>query len=348
MRSSFDCDPKKVTVVIPNWNGMNWLSDCLQSLARQDTPDFGILIIDNGSTDGSMEFIKQNHPNIEVVSLPNNTGFANAANIGIEKSATPYIVFLNADTRVYPDWLSSLLDRIENSPPEIAAINSQMLRMDDPERLDDAGDEMTWFGATIKRGYNQLASGHDEEVEVFSACAGAALYRRDFLLETGGFDPAFFAYLEDVDLGLRGRLLGYRYLYLPKAKVIHKGHGSNIDFNLYVELITRNRLLLFVKNIPSSLLLRHAPKLLYGQIYFFAAYARPWASIRGYLSFCASLPKTIRKRARILSKVTMNLAEMDRLLGKNPPSPTLCAVVSGYLSSLMQRKKALLSGNSVL
>lgn len=345
MPSSVEPEPVKVTVVIPNWNGMKWLDGCLQSLGRQDLSAFVTTVVDNGSTDGSVAYIKKNYPQVDVISLPNNTGFAHAANIGIANSATPYVALLNADTNVYPTWLSALVDRIENAPPEVAAINSQMLRMDDPERLDDAGDELSWYGAATKRGHGQLASDYDKEEDVFSPCAGASLYRRDFLDKTGGFDDAFFAYLEDVDLGMRGRLLGYRYLYLPAAKVLHKGHGSGTQPGRYVALITRNRLLLFAKNGPASLLLRHAAKLVYGQIYFFAVYARPLSSIKGYWSFLTWLPATITKRRRTLNDATLDHAELDALLGRLHPIPSLSTLAKRYVSRLVGRKNSALSSS---
>jgi GT2 family glycosyltransferase len=152
------------TVVIPNWNGVRWLGACLDSLAKQDlAPDFHTIVVDNGSTDGSVDFIKENYPEIEIVALAGNTGFANAANIGIERSASPYVALLNADTRAYPDWLSSLLRRMESAPADIAAIAPQLLRMDDPDRIDDAGDQLSWYGAALKRGHNAPAAGYQEE-----------------------------------------------------------------------------------------------------------------------------------------------------------------------------------------
>ena len=339
MPSSREPEPK-VTVVIPNWNGMKWLDGCLKALDRQDTSAFVTLVVDNGSTDGSVAFIKKNYPHIEVVSLRNNTGFANAANVGIEKSATPYVALLNTDTQVYPNWLSGLLEKIEKSPPDVGAINPQMLRMDDRERLDDAGDELSWYGAATKRGHNQPARWYDKEEEVFSTCAGASLYRQEFLLKIGGFDKAFFSYLEDVDLGLRGRLLGYRYLYLPAAKVLHKGQGSGIQHGRLVELTTRNRLLLFTKNVPASLLLRHAAKLFYGQVYFLVAYARPVSSLKGFFSFIAWLPVAMKERKRILKDTIIDPAELDALLGGDPPNPTLSTIVKGRLSRLMGKRKS--------
>jgi GT2 family glycosyltransferase len=338
--------PEKITVVIPNWNGMSWLAACLESLKRQDLPEFRTIVVDNGSTDESVTFIKQNYPRIEIVELAGNTGFANAANIGIARSVSPYVALLNADTQVYPDWLSNLLERIDNSPPEIVAINSQLLRMDEPERIDDAGDELSWYGAATKRGHNQAAADFQEEKEIFSPCAAACLYRRDFLLATGGFDADLFAYLEDLDLGLRGRLLGYRYLYLPKAKVLHKGHGASLPHSRYVEMITRNRLLLFAKNIPARLLLRHAAKLLYGQIYFMAAYARPWSSIKGYLSFFVGIPSIMSKRRRMLKEISLNLDQIDMLLHRRMPCPSIGGLLSAYLSKVVGKAKNLLFANS--
>jgi GT2 family glycosyltransferase len=327
--------PTKITVLIPNWNGMSWLGECLQSLKIQDMQDFRTIVVDNGSTDSSITFIKQNYPRVEIIELMGNTGFANAANIGIERSTTPYVVLLNADTRVYPDWLSRLLEHIENSSDDVAAINSQLLSMDDSELIDDAGDELSWYGDALKRGHNERVAEYQEQKEIFSPCAAACLYRRDFLIRTGGFDTAFFAYLEDVDLGLRGRLLGYRYLYLPTAKVLHKGHGAGLPHSRYVEMITRNRLLLFAKNMPVRLLLRHAAKLIYGQIYFIAAYARPWASIKGYLSFLVELPHLMPKRRQMLKATRLTLDEIDSLLHKRAPHPPLYGVVSGCVSRLV-------------
>ena len=324
---------------------MNWLGACLESLKRQDLPEFHTIVVDNGSTDKSVAFMKENYPHVELVELTCNSGFAHAANIGIARSASPYVVLLNVDTQVYPDWLSRLVQRIDNSPPEIVAINSQLLRMDEPERIDDAGDELSWYGAATKCGHNQAAADFQEEKEIFSPCAAACLYRRDFLLATGGFDADLFAYLEDVDLGLRGRLLGYRYLYLPKAKVLHKGHGAGLPHSRYVEMITRNRLMLFAKNMPARLLLRHAAKLLYGQIYFLTAYARPWSSIKGYMSFLVGLPGIMTKRRQTLKEISLSLDEIDKLLNRRAPHFSVGGLLSGCLSKLLGAKSLTLDSS---
>jgi len=343
MTNSFEPGTKKVTIVIPNWNGMQWLNGCLKALYDQDLPCFKTIIVDNGSIDSSVQFIKDRYPQVEVVELSRNMGFAKAVNIGIEKSTTPYIAILNNDTIVYREWLSNLLNKIESSPPDIAAISSKMLRMDDCNLVDDAGDELSWYGSATKRGYNEPASVYCDEVEVFSPSGGASLFRREFLLKTGSFDPDFFAYLEDVDLGLRGRLLGYRYLYLPTAKVLHKSHGSGIQTAHYVKLITRNRLLLFAKNIPSSLLFEHAPKLLYGQFYFFIHYGHPLDSLKGYWSFIINLPETIKKRRLQMKNIKINQAEISSIIHTRTPYPPLAHLIRGYVTGIYRKLKLLIT-----
>ena len=339
MTNSFKPGMEKVTVVIPNCNGMQWLSGCLKSLHNQDLLYFRIIVVDNGSTDSSVQFINSHYPQVEVIELPRNVGFAKAVNIGVEKSTTPYIAILNNDTIVYSDWLSGLLYKIESLPPDIAAISPKMLRMEDCNIVDDAGDELSWYGSATKRGYNEPSSAYGDEVEVFSPSGGASLYRREFLVETGGFDPAFFAYLEDVDLGLRGKLLGYRYLYLPTAKVLHKSHGSGIQFAHYVKLITRNRLLLFAKNVPSSLLLKHAPKLLYGQFYFFITYGHPLASLKGYWSFIINLPETTKKRRQQMKNIKIDQAEINSIIHTKTPHPSLSHFIRAHVTGIYRKLK---------
>lgn len=322
---------QEITVLIPNWNGMKWLGDCMESLREQDLHGFRTILIDNGSTDGSVAFIRKTYPQVDIIQLSSNTGFANAANVGIDSATTPYVVLLNSDTRPGPDWLTNLLETIEAAPHDVAAINSQLLRMDDPTRIDDAGDDLSWHGAATKRGHDEPAAQYQVPTEVFSPCAAACLYRRDFLIETGGFDPLFFAYLEDVDLGLRGRLLGYRYLYAPKARVLHKGHGAGLPDADYVTMITRNRLLLFVKNIPGKLLRQHGLKLLYGQLYFLIAYARPWSSIKGFILLLVAFPRAVAARRKILKQIVLSADEIDGLLQRSPPQPSLRAILRRFV-----------------
>src|SRR5262249_22501287 len=146
MPASSDTQQKVVTVIVPNWNGMRWLAGCFTALSRQHAR-FATIVVDNASSDGSVAFIKQCYPQYEVITLEPTTGFAHAVNIGVQHASTPYVLVLNTDTELYPDCLARLLVRIQTSSRNVASISPQILRLDDPQRIDDAGDELSWYGA---------------------------------------------------------------------------------------------------------------------------------------------------------------------------------------------------------
>ena len=226
------------SVVIPNLNGARWLEGCLEGLAKQRHSGFEIIVVDNGSTDDSRDVVRRRCPDATLVALSDNHGFAAAANAGIVAARGRYIALLNNDTVPEPAWLGQLVEALDTNPPDVGAVASKMLSMDDPLIVDDAGDSLSWSGASCKLGHGEPASSYVRSTEVFSVCAGAALYRRTFLDELGGFDERFFAYLEDLDLGVRGRLAGYRYLFVPDAEVLHKGQGTGLPRPAYVRLVT--------------------------------------------------------------------------------------------------------------
>ena len=321
----------KVTIVIPNWNTQRWLPGCLDSLQAQHFRDFRVILVDNGSTDNSVTLVRQRYPEVEIVSFPENRGFAAAVNAGIQQVDTEYVVLLNPDTVPQPDWLAHLVKTIEASPPEVGGLASKMLSLSNPHMMDDAGDTLSWDGSARKRGGGQKAQDYTEAVEVFSVCAGAALYRRCFLNEVGGFDEGFGSYLEDVDLGLRGRLLGYRYLYVPDAPILHQSHGAGLARSRYVYLMTRNRLALLVKNIPFKLLLKHSPRLLYGQFYFFLVYKKPFHSVAGTLSFLAALPRILRERQVIQNRKRISNQALETMLSDELGEPRLRDIVKTKL-----------------
>jgi GT2 family glycosyltransferase len=323
-----------VSVVIPNLNGIRWLPGCLDALAAQTFRDREVLLVDNGSTDGSVALLRDRYPDVRVVALRRNTGFAPAVNLGIRAARGEYVALLNTDTVARPGWLAALVQALDESPPETGAVASKMLSLDDASRIDDAGDALSWTGAAEKRGHGEPADRFPRRDEVFSVCAGAALYRRSFLDAVGGFDERFFAYLEDVDLGLRGRLLGYRYVFEPAAEVLHKGHGSALPRADYVRLVTRNRVMLFAKSMPWSLLFKHLPRLLYGQLYFVIAYRRPVASLAGYLSLVPCLAHIRRERRRVRASCRIDVAQLDRLLATRMREPPLRVLLRHRLGRL--------------
>jgi GT2 family glycosyltransferase len=312
-----------VSVVIPNLNGARWLPGCLDALASQTFQDHEVLLVDNGSTDASVPLLRERYGHVQLITLARNTGFAAAVNVGIRAARGEYVALLNTDTVAEPDWLAALVRALDQSPANTGAVASKMLSLDNPSCIDDAGDALSWTGAAEKRGHGEPARRFTQSDEVFSVCAGAALYRRSFLEAVQGFDEHFFAYLEDVDLGLRGRLLGYRYVFEPAALVLHQGQGSALPRAHYVRLVTRNRLMLFAKSVPLYLLLKHLPRLLYGQLYFLITYRKPGASLAGYASLLPCTPHVWRERRSTLRSRRIGLAELDRLLTIRMREPPL-------------------------
>ncbi len=313
----------RVTVVVPSWNSARWLPGCLAALERQSFRDFEVLVVDSASEDDPAAAAAAAPGSPSILRLTVNRGFAAAANAGWGAATTPYVALLNPDTLPEPDWLAALIACLDESGEGTAAVASRMLSMSDPEILDDAGDTLSWYGSARKRGHGEPASRYERREEVLSACAGAALYRRSALVALGGFDETFGSYLEDVDLGLRARLLGYRCLYEPSARVRHAGGGSNLARREYVRLVTCNRLLLLAKCVPLRLLLLHWKQITWGQIYFALAYRRPLASFVGYLRWLGELPGALDRRRQILSTRSLSDAEIDGLLDDQLGEPAL-------------------------
>lgn len=320
--SSPNASPR-VSVVIPNYNGARWLPGCLDALAHQSFQEFEVLVVDNGSTDDSVGLLREKHSDVRVISLDRPAGFAAAVNAGIGETRGEYVALLNNDTVARPGWLSALVATLDEAPPDVAAVSSKMLMLDDPSRIDDAGDTLSWSGGAAKIGHGEPAHTITEPYEVFSVCAGAALYRLSFLDAVEGFDERFFAYLEDVDVGLRGRLLGYRYVFEPRAEVLHKGQGTELRRADYVRLITRNRLMLFAKSMPASLLLKHLPQLVYGQVYFAIVFRHPLASLAGYFSFIRCLGHVRSERRRLRASRRIDSAALDGTLTTKLHEPPL-------------------------
>ncbi len=315
----------KVTVIIPVWNSGKWLPDCLASLQQQTYQDFTILLVDNGSTDGSIP--PRTSLPINLISFATNLGFAAAVNAGIRQSQSETIALLNVDTRPEPTWLECLVSRLESSPPEVGSIASKMLVMEQPTLIDDAGDSLSWYGSACKRGHRNLATQYTEPDEVFSACAGAALYRRKFFEVVGLFDESYTSYFEDIDLGFRGRIYGYRCSYAPEAMVLHHGHSAGIVGGRYVALMTRNRLMTLLKNIPSRLWLRHGNALLFGQLYFFLVYKKPFHSLKGYSQLLPLIPHIIRERQKIMAAQTISLDTFEAMLSTDLGEPSLSEII---------------------
>ena len=257
---------KLVTVVIPNYNGINFIKNCLESVFHQEkAPGFQVLVVDNGSQDGSRELVEREFPQVTLVELDTNTGFCHAVNVGIHTATTPYVILLNNDTKVETGFVGALYDAIEKRP-QCFSVSAKMLLWDAPHLMDDGGDRYTALGWAYGRGKGKPETDYNQAVRVFSACGGAAIYRREVFDTIGDFDESHFAYLEDLDLGYRALLAGYENWYEPTARVVHFGSAvSGSRYNAWkTRLAASNSVYVPMKNMPLLQLLWNLPLLLLG------------------------------------------------------------------------------------
>ena len=303
---------KLVTVVIPNWNGMQFLDTCLHALRLQDTEDFTTLVIDNASEDGSVSFIRENYPEVRVEVMPENLGFSGGVNEGIRRAETPYVLLLNNDTEVTPGFVSGLLSAIEKDP-KIFSVSAKMLKFSERDRIDDAGDIYNLLGWGAQRGIDKGAEDkkYNKTCTVFSACAGAAIYRKSVFEEMGLFDLHHFAYLEDIDVGYRAMLYGYKNVYEPSAVVYHVGSGTTgsryNDFK--VRLAARNNIYLLKKNMPLPQRIINGPFILLGRglkALFFKK--------RGFLTAYRAGLKEGKEKASELTRIPYSVRKSGRYL----------------------------------
>ncbi len=309
-----------ISLIIVSWNSAKYLSHCLDCISLQTFQDFEIIIIDNGSRDGSIGGLEQIYPklNLYIERLNSNLGFAAANNLGASLARGKWLVLLNADAFPEPDWLENLLIA-SKTHPEIASFSSRQLQANSPQFLDSIGDAYHISGLAwhIGFGYPSNQYGLDSR-ELFSPCAAAAMYSRQAFLEVGGFDEAFFSYFEDIDLGFRLHLKGYRCLYVSEAIVHHIGSatlGVKSDFAFYH--VHRNLIWTFVKNMPSTMLWRYLPAHLFANFIYVLYYTlhgrgkilwqAKWDAMKG-------LPEALRKRKLIQAHKRATTTGLTRYL----------------------------------
>lgn len=312
----------KVTVLIVNWNGEQFLERCLTALLAQTVTPYEIILVDNASTDGSLE-IARRFPSVRLLAQNSNTGFARGNNLAINAAAagSEWIALLNPDAFPEPRWLEECLLSAQLNP-QFDIFASKLLNAADPTVLDGAGDAYHVSGLVWRTAHGIPASAlQGSEYEVFSSCAAAALYRRSALLEVGGFDEDFFCYVEDVDLGFRLRLAGYRCLYVPKSVVHHVGSGAtggkNSDFSVYHG--HRNLVWTFVKDMPGLLFWLLLPlhvMLNLASIIWFAFRGQGRVVWRAKRDALLGLPKMWRKRQQIQKSRIASISDIWRVLDK--------------------------------
>ena len=293
----------QATIVTLNWNGRKLIEPCLSALARQSYPNFDLLLVDNGSTDGSVAYVRERFPEVKVIALSDNRGFAEGSNVGIRAVQSKYVALLNNDARPEPQWLEVLVHALE-AHLEVGFCASKMLRADDPRIIDTAGDLFYSYGVGGKRGMDQADGPEFSRTEyVFGACAGAAIYRRAMLEDIGLFDEDFFLYGEDIDLSFRAQLRGYRCLFVPQARVRHQvAATAGRDSHLSIYYSLRNMFYTLVKDLPTSLLLHHFGSILLyflvgDLVYVSTGYAK--AVIRARRDNLKLVRKMLAKRRQI-------------------------------------------------
>jgi GT2 family glycosyltransferase len=328
-----------ITVVVVNWNRQNLLAACLDSLARQTWRDFEVVVVDNGSDDGSLALVKDlsvGYPvPLRLIENSNNRGFCAANNQGFAASHSELVALLNNDAEAEPGWLAAL-ERVIRSSDDVGMAASKILVWEDPSRIDKAGHLMYPDGQNRGRGTGQLDRGQFDRVEETLWPDGcAAMYRRAMLDEVGGFDEEFFAYADDAELGLRGRIAGWRCLYAPDAVVRHhRGATLGLDSARRITLIERNRVLLAVKLFPWNLIWLNGAYFLtrigaglwaalrnHGELRrysgtrgkFSAAMALAW----GTITAIPMIPSMLRKRRAFRSKRRLTSRQIRSLLLKH-------------------------------
>ena len=294
-----------VDVVIPSWNGLHWLKQCLPSLHGQLLLDFRVTVVDNGSTDGTTAWVQTHFPDTLLIRNPQNLGFAKAVNQGVRQGSAEYVATLNNDTEADPGWLQSLVQVAEGSRLT-GMVASKMLFADRPGMINSAGICVDRAGIAWDRsGGARDDPQTTEPEEVFGPCAGAALYRRAMLDEIGLFDEDFFAYLEDVDLAWRARRAGWRCLYAPTARVLHHHSATAREGSPFKSFhLGRNKVWLLAKNYPFRQLWQHVP-LVVAYDLLAATYALVSRgdrhALRGRLAALSGWRKMWRKRRHALT-----------------------------------------------
>jgi GT2 family glycosyltransferase len=315
-----------VAVLIVNWNGGDLLRQCLESLQRQRRLPDRVIVVDNNSSDDSLGRAAQALERVELIRLPSNVGFAAANNVASRAaSGCDLLALLNPDAFADPGWLEALVSAVE-SHPGCASFASRILLASNPEYLDGAGDSYHVSGRAWRNGHGaKMADWPAMDGEVFAPCAAAALYRRAAFEEAGGFDERYFCYFEDVDLGFRLRLLGYRSLYVHNAVVQHVSSGVSgyrSDFAVYHG--ERNAVWTFFKNMPGPLLWLYLPQhaaLTLASILFYPFRGQGRVVFKAKLDAWRALPAVLRDRRAVQRVRRVGLRTLRRALARRVVAP---------------------------
>lgn len=316
-----------VSIIILSWNSGRYLPICLRALSNQSFKDFNVILVDNNSTDDSVDGLKDKWTDISIVvkKLETNLGFAVANNLGAHLASGKWIILLNADAYPEPDWLEQLITAAEENP-EFNFFSSRQIQYNAPHLLDGAGDEYHVSGLAWRRYYNHVQNEYGlQQEEVFGACAAAAMYRREDFLSAGGFDEDYFSYFEDVDLSFRLRLAGGRCLYVPEAVVHHVGSASTgklSDFVVYYG--HRNLVWAFFKDMPGLLFWLYLPLHLAMNLFFLVSFifkGKGRAIFKAKIDAIKGIPSVMKKRKDVQTLRKVSVKEVSHFMSKGLLDP---------------------------
>lgn len=334
--------PVKVTVIVLNWNGALFLDRCLEALAGQSFSDFEVLVLDNASTDGSADNLESRWPGFRVIRFEQNLGFSAANNRGAALARGEWIALLNNDAFPESDWLAQLMRAVQENP-EFSFFSSRLVSAKVPDIVQNTGDVYHVSGFAWPRDNRRPADhANKHSEEVFSPCAAAALYHRRAFLDAGGFDERFYSHHEDVDLGFRLRLLGYRCLYVPGAIVAHIGSasfGTESDRSVYQ--VQRNVIWCYVKNMPGWLFWKYLLAHLFANLVFLVYYSLrgQWKPVwRAKLQALLALPSILNQRREIQAQRKVKLQEIERVMDHSLLGPFLLGRRTRAVQDLLKRK----------
>ncbi len=297
--------PAECSIIIVNWNGERFISDCLASIQKQSFRDFEIIFVDNASTDRSLslarELAAELSLDVRFIELNTNTGFTGGNNEGLKHCEGRYIALLNTDTIIEKDWLKKLIEGMETHP-EVGICASKLV-VQGENVIDSAGDGYSTFGHAFKRGEGKTQDEFSRSEYTFGACAGAALYRREMLEKIGLFDDDLFLIFEDADLNFRAQLSGWKCLYVP-ATVYHRVGASLKKMGAISAFYSvRNDRLIKIKNLPLSIILRRMPCLILGEVilfFYFLVLGRFRYYMKANWETLKMLPRFLEKRREIM------------------------------------------------
>ena len=311
-------DASDVTFAILNYNGRDLLAGLLPTISGQTAQGFRINVIDNGSTDDSVQWLQREWPQVAVIQIPENIGVTRALNRAVQSARTSYVALLNNDLELDPRWLEEMRGALETHPG-CGSADGKMLNFHRRGEIDGAGDLVARTGECSKRGFGEQDHGQfDRPGDILCASGGAALYRRSTFDRVGSFDEDFGAYYEDTDWGLRAQLCGYGCRFVPSAVAFHMGSATTSrDRPAYAHLFSRNNLLMLMKCLPPGSFVRLGPLMLAFQLKWLALSMRRGclaAHLRGWAQALALLPKTLHKRREVQRRRAISAARLHQVL----------------------------------